>query len=179
VDVKTSSWLRKRTTVESTSLLGALLGAVEKREYKKEMSRIVQWDIHRLCAIATAKDLQKDGVNVGENTTGRNGDAAKELVQLLVVLDSKSDVARHDTTLLVITGGIASELEDFGAKVFQDGGEIHRGSGSHASGVLSITEVTANTTNGELQASLGGGGRRLLFSASSLSFSFAGHVDEF
>jgi hypothetical protein len=118
-------------------------------------------------------------VDVGENTTGRNGDAAKELVQLFVVLDSKSDVAGHNTTLLVVTGSIASELKDFSAKVLEDGRKIHGGSGTHARGVLAITKVTANTTNGELKASLGGGGSRLLFAASSLSFSFAGHVDEF
>ena len=36
---------------------------------------------------------KKDGVDVGKNTTRGNGDTSKELVQLFIVLDGKSDVA--------------------------------------------------------------------------------------
>ena len=114
---------------------------------------------------------EKDGVDVGENTAGGDGDSAKELVELLVVLDRKGDVTGHNTSLLVVTGGIASKLEDLGTEVLEDGGEVDGGSGSHTGGVLALTEVTADTTDGELQSSLGGGAGALLFAAASFSFS--------
>ena len=67
---------------------------------------------------------EKDGVDVGEDTTGGDGDSAEELVELLVVLDGKGDVAGDDAGLLVVAGGVAGELEDLGAEVLEDGGEV-------------------------------------------------------
>ena len=69
---------------------------------------------------------EKDGVDVGEDTTGGDGDAAEELVELLVVLDGEGDVAGDDAALLVVAGGVAGELEDLGAEVLEDGGEVPR-----------------------------------------------------
>ncbi len=66
---------------------------------------------------------------------------------------------------------VGTEFEDLGAKVFEDSGEVHRGSSSHTGSVLALTQVTANTTNGELQTSLGRCRSGLLLSATSLSFS--------
>ena len=43
---------------------------------------------------------QKDGVDVREDATLCDGDAAKELVQLLVVADGELDVTRDDAGLL-------------------------------------------------------------------------------
>eukprot|EP00310_Coccolithus_braarudii_P017288 CAMPEP_0183342292 /NCGR_PEP_ID=MMETSP0164_2-20130417/8421_1 /TAXON_ID=221442 /ORGANISM="Coccolithus pelagicus ssp braarudi, Strain PLY182g" /LENGTH=108 /DNA_ID=CAMNT_0025512823 /DNA_START=138 /DNA_END=464 /DNA_ORIENTATION=- len=39
---------------------------------------------------------EKDRVNVREDTARGDGDATKELVELLIIADSKSDVARND-----------------------------------------------------------------------------------
>jgi hypothetical protein len=80
-------------------------------------------------------------------------------------------VTRHDTGLLVITGGVASELEDFSAQVLENGGEIHRGTGTHAGSVLALTKVTTDTTDGKLQTGLGRRGRALLLATASFSFS--------
>ena len=114
---------------------------------------------------------EKDGVDVGENTAGGDGDSAKELVELLVVLDRKGDVTGDDTGLLVVTGGVAGELKDLGTEVLEDGGEVDGGTGTHAGGVLALTEVTADTADGELQASLGAAAGGLLGATASLSFS--------
>ena len=65
---------------------------------------------------------------------------------------------------------VGTEFEDLGAKVFEDSGEVHRGSSSHTGSVLALTQVTANTTNGELQTSLGSCRSGLILSATSLSF---------
>ena len=114
---------------------------------------------------------QEDGVDVGEHTSGRDGDSAEELVELLVVLDGEGDVAGHDAGLLVVAGGVAGELEDLGAEVLEDGGEVDGRAGSHAGGVLALAEVAADTADGELKPGLGRRGGALLLAAASLSFS--------
>ncbi len=50
-------------------------------------------------------------MDVGQNTTRGNGNTSKQLVQLLVILNSKGNVTGHDTSLLVVTGGIAGKLK--------------------------------------------------------------------
>ena len=114
---------------------------------------------------------EKNSVDVGKDTSRGNGDSSKQLVQLLIVLDGKGDVTGHNTSLLVVTGGVASKLEDLGTEVLEDGGKVDGGTGSHTGGVLALTEVTADTTDGELQSSFGGGASALLFAAASFSFS--------
>ena len=110
-------------------------------------------------------------MDVWQDTSRRNGDSSQELVELLVILHGKSNVARYDAGLLVIAGGVASELEDLSAEVLKNGGEVHRGTSTHAGGVLALTKVTSDTTDGELQTGLGRRGRALLLPTASLSFS--------
>jgi hypothetical protein len=43
---------------------------------------------------------------------------------LLIVADSELQVTGYDTMLLVVTGGIACELENFGCEVLEDCGEV-------------------------------------------------------
>ena len=114
---------------------------------------------------------EKDGVDVGEDTTGGDGDTSEKLVELLVVLDGEGDVTGDDTALLVVAGGVTGELEDLGTEVLEDGGEVDGSTGTHAGGVLALTEVTADTTDGELKSGLGGRAGGLLLTAASLSFS--------
>ena len=110
-------------------------------------------------------------MDVGKNSSRSDGNSSEQLVQLLIVLDGKGDVTGHNTGLLVVTGGVTGKLEDLGTEVLEDGGEVDGGSGSHTGGVLALTEVTADTTDGELQSSLGGRAGALLLSAASFSFS--------
>jgi hypothetical protein len=110
-------------------------------------------------------------VNVGQDTSSSNGDATKELVEFFVVLHGKSNVTRHNTALLVVAGSVTSEFQDLGTKVLQDSRKVDRCAGSHTGGVLALTKVTADTTDGELKTSLGRSRGGLFLSASSLSFS--------
>jgi hypothetical protein len=101
------------------------------------------------------------------------GDIAQQLVELFVGLDSKSNVTRHSTTLLVITSGVASKLklesQHRDTREQQQGRRERRHQLTLA--VLSLTQVTTDTTDGELQASLGGRRNTLLLTTATLSFS--------
>lgn len=111
-------------------------------------------------------------MDVGQDAPRRDGDAAEELVQLLVVLHGEGDVTGHDTCLLVVARGVSGELEDLSAQVLEDGCEVYGGAGSHPSGVLALAEVTADAAHGELKSRLRGRGRAgLLFAAASFAFS--------
>jgi len=97
---------------------------------------------------------EKGRVDVGEHTTGSNGDVAEELVELLIVPHSKLDVTGNDPALLVVLGGVAGELKDLSHEVLEDGREVHGGTASNALGVPSLTKETVDTTNGKGETSL-------------------------
>ena len=109
-------------------------------------------------------------MDVGEDTTGGDGDGAEELGELFVVADRELDVAGHDAGLLVVPGRVAGELENFSGEVLQDGGEVHGGTGTDAGGVLARLEVARDAADGELETRLGGAADSLL---SGLSFASA------
>ena len=117
-------------------------------------------------------------MDVGEDTAGRDGDAAEELVELFVVADGELDVARDDAGLLVVAGGVTGELEDLSGEVLEDGGEVHWGTTTDAGGVAALPQEARDTADGELKSRLGGSGSGLaaLLSPASLAFSFSGHV---
>lgn len=95
------------------------------------------------------------GMDVGEDTTLGDGDVSEELVQLLIVADGELEMTRDDTGLLVVTSGVASEFEDFGSEVLEDGSEVDGSAGTDTLGVVALTEKTVNTTDGERETSLG------------------------
>ena len=64
-------------------------------------------------------------VNVGQDTTLGDGDVAEELVQFLVVADGELKVTRDDAGLLVVTGGVASQLENLSSQVLENGSEVY------------------------------------------------------
>ena len=111
-------------------------------------------------------------MDVGEDTTGGDGDSAEELVELLVVLDGEGDVAGHDAGLLVVAGGVSGELKDLGAEVLEDGGHVDTGSHTNTGSVPALLEVTGETGNRELKSGLGAAAHGLgRLSASSFSYS--------
>jgi hypothetical protein len=63
-------------------------------------------------------------VNVWQNTTLGDGDVSQKLVQFLIVADGELEMTRDDTGLLIVTGGVTSQLEDFSCEVFEDGSEV-------------------------------------------------------
>ena len=147
----------------------------ERADFRKSCCVCMKGD--KACLLSLTNHLfgrllgKKNGVDVGEDTTRSNSDVAEQLVQLLIILDSKSKVTGHDTSLLVVASSIAGELQDLGAEVLKDSGKVDGSAGTHAGGVLSLAEVTADTTNGELKSSLGRRGGALLLAAASFSFS--------
>jgi hypothetical protein len=44
---------------------------------------------------------------------------------LLIIPNGELQVARNNTLLLVITSGVASQLQDLSSKVFENGSEIN------------------------------------------------------
>jgi hypothetical protein len=69
-----------------------------------------------------------------------DGDVSKQLVELLIVSDGELQVTWDDSRLLVVSGSVSSQLEDFGAKVFQDGGEVDWGSSTNSLRIVSLTQ---------------------------------------
>lgn len=95
-------------------------------------------------------------MNVGEDTTLGDGDVAEQLVQLLVVPDGELEMTGDDTGLLVVAGGVASQLEDFGSEVLEDGGEVDGSTGTDTLSIVALAEKTVDTTDGEGETGLGG-----------------------
>ena len=94
-------------------------------------------------------------MNVGEDTTLGDGDVAQKLVQLLVVPDGELKVTGDDTGLLVVTGSVTGQLEDFGSEVLEDGSEVDGSTGTDTLSVVALAEQTVDTTDGESETSLG------------------------
>ena len=92
----------------------------------------------------------------GEDTTGSNGGAAQQLGELLVVADGELDVAGHNSALLVVACGVASEFEDLSGEVLENGGEVHGGTSTNALGVSALLKEAGDSANWELKSSLGG-----------------------
>ena len=61
----------------------------------------------------------------------------------------------NDTGLLVVTGGVASQLENLGSEVLKDGGEVDGSTGTDTLSVVALAEQTVDTADGERQTSLG------------------------
>jgi hypothetical protein len=55
----------------------------------------------------------------------------KELVQLLIVADRELKMARDDTSLLVVTSSVSSQLKNFGRKVLEDRSKIDWSTGTN------------------------------------------------
>lgn len=94
-------------------------------------------------------------VDVGQDTTLGDGNVTQQLVQLLIVADGKLQMSGDDTGLLVVAGGVASQLENLGSEVLEDSGEVDGGTGTDTLGVVALAEQTVDTADGESQTSLG------------------------
>ena len=116
---------------------------------------------------------EKDSLDVGQDTSLSDGDARKELVQLLVVADSQLQMTGDDPRLLVVAGGVAGQLEDLSSQVLHDGCEVHGGTGTYTLGVVALAEQTVHTANRELKA--GTGRARFRLGASLASFATSRH----
>lgn len=98
---------------------------------------------------------QKHGLDVGQHTTLGNGDTGQELVQLLVISDGQLQVTGNDPRLLVVTGGVACQLQNFGGQVLQHGGKVNWGSGTDTLGIVALSEQTMDPAHWELKTGPG------------------------
>jgi hypothetical protein len=94
-------------------------------------------------------------MDIREDTTSSDGYAAEQLVQLLIVADGELDVARNDTSLLIVSRGVASEFEHLSGKVLHDSGHVDGSSRSYAVSIASLLEETVDTADRKLQSRLG------------------------
>lgn len=101
-------------------------------------------------SLALALLWQEHRVDVWNDTTRRDRDAAEQLVQFLIVAHSQLDVTRHDTVLLVVARRVAGELQDFCRQVFHDGSQINWRTGTDTSRISALSQMTVNTTDWEL-----------------------------
>ena len=125
-----------------------------------KMGRIVLW-----LRASEGSDLlllgllgEEDSLDVGEDTTLGNGDSREEFVEFLVITDGELEMTGDDPGLLVVTGSIASELEDLSSEVLHDGSEVHWGTSTYTFSIVSLAEKTVDTSNGELKSSPGATG---------------------
>ncbi len=120
---------------------------------------------------------EENSVDVGENTSLRDGGAVKKLVQLLIVADGQLDVAGDDAGLLVVASGVSSQLENLSGQVLNDGGEVHGGASSDAASIATLLQEAVDASNGELQTGLLGARLRggFLSGASGALSSFSRH----
>ena len=96
---------------------------------------------------------EEDGLNVGQNSSLSDSNPTKQFVQLFVVSDGELEVARDDSGLFVVPGGVSGQFEDFGGKILHDGGEIDRSTGTNPGGVVSTSQMAVDTADRELETS--------------------------
>ena len=88
---------------------------------------------------------EKYSLDVGQHTALCDGDAGQKLVQLLVVTDGELEMTGDDPGLLVVTGGVACQLENFSSQVFHDGSHVDWSTGSDTFRVVSSSEETMDS----------------------------------
>ena len=94
---------------------------------------------------------QKDGLDVRQYTSLGDGNTCQKLVQLFVIPDGQLQMARVDSLLLVVTGSVASQLEDLSCKVLHDGSKVDWSASTDPLTVVATAEKTVNATNWELK----------------------------
>jgi hypothetical protein len=99
----------------------------------------------------------------------------KEFVQFLIIANGKLEMTRNDTSLLVVTGSITSQLKDFGGEILKNGSEIDGSTGTNTLSVVSLPQKTMNTTDGESETGLGRTALRWLATGSFSTFTSGRH----
>ena len=130
--------------------------------------------VMRLHLFATFLFGEKDGVDVGQDTTGGDGSGREQFVQFFVVADSQLDVTGGDARAFVVTGGVTGQLKNLSCQVFHDSSQVDGGTSTNTLSIVSLAEKTMDTTNGELES--GTAGSALCLSLDFSSFTTSRHV---
>lgn len=114
---------------------------------------------------------QEYGLYVGQHTALSDRHAGQELVEFLVVSDRQLQVTRNDPRLLVVSGGVTGQLQNFGGQIFHYGREVYGRAGTDSLRVVAFAEKTMYTTHGKLQSGAARPRLRLALYLSTLSSS--------
>ena len=79
----------------------------------------------------------------------------EKLVQFLVVADGELQMTGDDSGLLVVSGSVASQLEDLSSEVLEDGSQVDWGTSTDTLSIVALAEETVDTTDWESETSLG------------------------
>jgi hypothetical protein len=96
---------------------------------------------------------QKDSLDVWQDTSSSDGDTTQQFVQLLVISDSELQVSGNDPGLLVVTGSIASQLEDLSAQILEDSSQVDWSTSSNSLSIVASLQVSVHTSDWELKSS--------------------------
>ena len=96
---------------------------------------------------------EEDCLNVGQDSSLGNGDTRKELVELFVVADGKLQVTGDDPGLLVVTGSITCQFQNFSSQVLHDCSQVDWGSSTYTFSIVALAQETMDTTDRELKSS--------------------------
>ena len=130
----------------------------------------VVWMVRSKCYLLLFRLLgEKDGLDVGQDTTLGDGDSREKFVQLLVITDGELEMSWDDSGLLVVTGSVASQLEDLSSEVLKDSSQVDGGTSTHALSVVAFAQETVDTSNGELETRAAGSALRLSLCLSSFA----------
>ena len=148
-----------------------LCGGFEKSRFEKKSKSLLSKNLILLALLG-----QENSLDVRQNTSLSNGDSTQKLVQLLVVPDGQLKMPGVDPQLLVVTGGVASQLKDLSSQVLDNCSQVDWGTSSNALTIVAPLQVTVNTAHWELKSSTGRTGLALGTGFASLSTSR--HDDE-
>ena len=98
---------------------------------------------------------EKDSLDVGEDTSLSDGDSSQEFVQFFVITDGQLQVTGDDPGLLVVTGGVACQLENLSGQVLKDGSKVHWCTSSNSLGVVAFPQEPVDTSDWELKSGPG------------------------
>jgi len=118
---------------------------------------------------------EKDGLDVGQNTSLCDCDSREKFVQFLVIADSKLQMTGDDPALLVVTSSVSCQFQDLSSQIFHDCGKVDGSASTHTLGIVAFPQVTVDTSHWELQTSAAAPG--LALSLSFSSFATARHVE--
>ena len=96
---------------------------------------------------------EKYSLDVRQYTTLSDGHTREKLVQFLVITDGQLEMTGDDPGLLVVTGSISCQLEDLSSEVLHDSSQVDGGTSSDSLSIVSLAQVTVDTSYGELKTS--------------------------
>lgn len=120
---------------------------------------------------------QQYSLDVGKDAALRDGDTGEEFVELLVVADGELQVTGDDPGLLVVTSGVARQLEHLGGEVLEHGSQVDWGARSDALSVVALAQEAVDTAHGELEPRAAGTGLALALRLAA--FATSGHGGAF